>query len=83
MAAGEAETQWSAPTPITEQPDHWSEHYRRAVEARIVLIEKRRDLALIEPPGVQAPVVGRAVGEAAAGRAATRGSPTPRRPSPP
>ncbi|MGH3697291.1 MAG: BREX-2 system adenine-specific DNA-methyltransferase PglX [Pseudonocardiaceae bacterium] len=53
VAAGQAETQWFArhgSTPITELPSHWSESYRRTVEARIALIEKRRDLALIERP---------------------------------
>ncbi|MFJ6676413.1 BREX-2 system adenine-specific DNA-methyltransferase PglX [Actinosynnema sp. NPDC091369] len=37
-------------TPITELPAHWPEDYRRVVEARIALIEKRRDIALIERP---------------------------------
>lgn len=53
VAAGQAETQWFArhgSTPITELPEHWSEPYRKTVEARIALIEKRRDLALIERP---------------------------------
>lgn len=53
MAAGETETQWftrHGSTPIKELPAHWSERYRRTVEARIALIEKRRDLALIERP---------------------------------
>jgi hypothetical protein len=53
VAAGNAETQWFArhgSTPITELPAHWSEPYREIVEARIALIERRRDLALIERP---------------------------------
>ncbi|MEU7481304.1 BREX-2 system adenine-specific DNA-methyltransferase PglX [Lentzea sp. NPDC042327] len=53
MAAGEVETQWFArhgSTPITEIPDHWPDHYKRTVKARIALIEKRRDIALIERP---------------------------------
>ncbi|MER5267189.1 BREX-2 system adenine-specific DNA-methyltransferase PglX [Actinosynnema sp. NPDC002837] len=53
VAAGETETQWFArhgSTPITELPAHWPEDYRRVVEARIALIEKRRDIALIERP---------------------------------
>ncbi|MCR3754556.1 hypothetical protein LX88_008572 [Lentzea californiensis] len=53
MSAGEIETQWFArhgSTPITELPAHWPDEYRRVVEARIALIEKRRDIALIERP---------------------------------
>ncbi|MEV1115094.1 BREX-2 system adenine-specific DNA-methyltransferase PglX [Actinosynnema sp. NPDC049800] len=53
VAAGETETQWFArhgSTPITELPAHWPEDYHRVVEARVALIEKRRDLALIERP---------------------------------
>ncbi|MDR6591636.1 BREX-2 system adenine-specific DNA-methyltransferase PglX [Saccharothrix longispora] len=53
VAAGETETQWFArhgSTPITELPAHWPDDYRRVVEARIALIEKRRDIALIERP---------------------------------
>ncbi|MEV4372946.1 BREX-2 system adenine-specific DNA-methyltransferase PglX [Nonomuraea sp. NPDC049637] len=51
MAAGEVETQWFArhgSTPITEIPEHWPEDYKRVVEKRIAVIEKRRDIALIE-----------------------------------
>ncbi len=36
--------------PITEVPAHWPEEYRRVVERRIEIIEKRRDIALIERP---------------------------------
>lgn len=53
VAAGETETQWfvrHGSTPITEIPEHWPDHYKRIVQARIDLIEKRRDLALIERP---------------------------------
>ncbi|MGI9003340.1 MAG: BREX-2 system adenine-specific DNA-methyltransferase PglX [Pseudonocardia sp.] len=53
VAAGQTETQWFArhgSTPITELPAHWPADYRRRVEARIALIERRRDLALIERP---------------------------------
>ncbi len=53
VQAGEVETQWFArhgSTPITEIPSHWPEDQKRTVQARIDLIEKRRDLALIERP---------------------------------
>ena len=53
LATGDAETQWFArhsSTPITELPAHWPAEYRRVVEARIALIKKRRDIALIERP---------------------------------
>ena len=53
MAAGEIETQWFArhgSTPITEIPAHWPEAYRQVVERRIEIIERRRDIALIERP---------------------------------
>jgi hypothetical protein len=53
MALGEIETQWFArhgSTPITEIPAHWPDKYRRAVERRIEVIGKRRDIALIERP---------------------------------
>jgi hypothetical protein len=53
VAAGEAETVWferHVSTPITELPAHWPTQYRSVVQSRIDLIEKRRDLALIERP---------------------------------
>ncbi len=53
MAEGKAETQWFArhgSTPVTEIPAHWPDKYRRVVERRIEVIEKRRDIALIERP---------------------------------
>jgi hypothetical protein len=53
QAAGEVDTAWfdrHGSTPITELPAHWSPAYRAAVQARIDVIENRRDLALIERP---------------------------------
>ncbi|MDN5749772.1 MAG: BREX-2 system adenine-specific DNA-methyltransferase PglX, partial [Pseudonocardia sp.] len=53
VAAGEAETAWfdrHGSNPITELPAHWSPDYRAVVQARIEIIENRRDLALIERP---------------------------------
>ena len=53
MADRKIETQWFArhgSTAITEIPAHWPEEYRRVVEERIDIIEKRRDIALIERP---------------------------------
>ncbi len=50
---GEEETQWftrHGSTPITELPADWPEDYRRVVQARIDLIERRRDIALMERP---------------------------------
>jgi hypothetical protein len=45
VAAGETDTQWFArhgSTPTTELPARWPAGYRRRIEARIALIEKRR-----------------------------------------
>ncbi|MCA1186174.1 MULTISPECIES: BREX-2 system adenine-specific DNA-methyltransferase PglX [unclassified Saccharopolyspora] len=53
VAAGEAETAWfdrHGSTPITEIPAHWPSWYRDIVQNRIDVIEKRRDIALIERP---------------------------------
>ena len=53
VSAGETDTQWFArhgSTPLIKLPADWPDDYRRTVEARIALIEKRRDLALIERP---------------------------------
>ncbi len=53
VAAGETDTQWFArhgSTPITELPARWPQRYCQVVERRIELIERRRDLALIERP---------------------------------
>lgn len=50
---GTAETQWFArhnSTPRTDVPFAWPAAYRSVVEARIALVAKRRDLALIERP---------------------------------
>ena len=52
-AAGGAETAWfkrHRSTPITEIPAHWPEWYGKIVQRRIDIIEKRRDLTLIERP---------------------------------
>ncbi|ROS32030.1 BREX-2 system adenine-specific DNA-methyltransferase PglX [Amycolatopsis thermoflava] len=52
-AAGEIQTAWferHGSTPITEIPAHWPEWYRQIVQARIDIIEQRRDIALIERP---------------------------------
>lgn len=51
--AGETETAWFArhgSTPITEIPAHWPHEYQRIVQARIDVIEKSRNIALIERP---------------------------------
>ena len=53
VVAGEVETAWfdrHGSTPVTEIPERWPERYRRIVQARIDVIGKRRDLALIERP---------------------------------
>ncbi|WP_440082277.1 BREX-2 system adenine-specific DNA-methyltransferase PglX [Streptosporangium sp. LJ11] len=53
MADPEFKTQWFArhgSTPITEIPAHWPEDYKRVVQKRIEIIDKRRDIALIERP---------------------------------
>ena len=53
MAAGEAETVWFSrhgSTPITEIPARWPDWYKEIVQARIDLIERRKDIALIERP---------------------------------
>nr|WP_157607027.1 BREX-2 system adenine-specific DNA-methyltransferase PglX [Saccharomonospora azurea] len=53
MAAGETETAWferHGSTPVTEIPAHWPDWYRQLVQARIDVIEKRRDIGLIERP---------------------------------
>jgi len=50
---GEEETQWftrHGSTPVTQIPAEWPEDYRRVVQARIELIERRRDIALMERP---------------------------------
>lgn len=53
VAAGEAETAWFArhgSTPVTEIPSHWPDWYRDIVQARIDIINFRKDIALIERP---------------------------------
>ncbi|GLZ41162.1 BREX-2 system adenine-specific DNA-methyltransferase PglX [Actinokineospora sp. NBRC 105648] len=53
IAAGDLETTWFArhgSTPITEIPSHWPQWYQDIVQARIDIIEKRKDIALIERP---------------------------------
>jgi uncharacterized protein DUF7008/Eco57I restriction-modification methylase len=53
VAAGEAVSEWFArhrSVPTTEIPTHWPEWYRDIVRARVDIIEKRRDIALIERP---------------------------------
>ncbi|WP_328541203.1 BREX-2 system adenine-specific DNA-methyltransferase PglX [Streptomyces sp. NBC_00371] len=52
-AAGEAETTWFTrhrSRPITEIPTHWPDWYRAIVQNRINVIEKRKEIALIERP---------------------------------
>ncbi|MFF6809234.1 BREX-2 system adenine-specific DNA-methyltransferase PglX [Streptomyces sp. NPDC012403] len=53
VAAGEAETAWftrHGSTPVTEIPAHWPEWYRDIVQARVDIINSRKDIALIERP---------------------------------
>lgn len=50
---GAEQTQWftrHGSTPITELPAEWPADYRRVVQARIELIGRRRDIALMERP---------------------------------
>ncbi|MEU7833663.1 BREX-2 system adenine-specific DNA-methyltransferase PglX [Nonomuraea sp. NPDC049129] len=53
MSAGEIKTQWfvrHGSTPITEIPTCWPERFKKVIQKRIEIIEKRRDIALIERP---------------------------------
>ncbi|MFF4137511.1 BREX-2 system adenine-specific DNA-methyltransferase PglX [Streptomyces mirabilis] len=53
VATGEVEATWFSrhrSTPITEIPTHWPDWYRAIVQNRIDVIEKRKDIALIERP---------------------------------
>ncbi|MGH9197418.1 MAG: BREX-2 system adenine-specific DNA-methyltransferase PglX, partial [Acidimicrobiia bacterium] len=53
VAAGEAETAWferHGSTPVTEIPAHWPDEYKAVVQARIDIINSRKDIALIERP---------------------------------
>jgi hypothetical protein len=52
-AAGRETTTWferHGSTPITEIPSHWPEDYRQVVQRRIDLIERDRNIGLIERP---------------------------------
>lgn len=53
MAACRESTTWferHGSTPITEMPSHWPEDYRQVVQRRIDLIERDRNIGLIERP---------------------------------
>jgi hypothetical protein len=53
MEAGEEETTWfvrHGSTPITEVPAEWPEEYKQVVQKRIEMIERDRNIALIERP---------------------------------
>ncbi|MEU9357189.1 BREX-2 system adenine-specific DNA-methyltransferase PglX [Streptomyces sp. NPDC048301] len=53
VAAGEAETAWfdrHGSIPVIEIPAHWPDSYKAVVQARIDVINSRKDIALIERP---------------------------------
>ncbi|MFG2548515.1 BREX-2 system adenine-specific DNA-methyltransferase PglX [Streptomyces sp. NPDC048581] len=53
VARGDTETVWferHGSTPVTEIPGHWPDWYRDIVQARIDIIERRKDIGLIERP---------------------------------
>jgi hypothetical protein len=53
VASGEAETQWFArhrSMPVTEIPKEWPQEYRDVVARRIEMIERDRNIGLIERP---------------------------------
>ncbi len=53
MAAGRETTAWferHGSTPVTEIPSNWPEDYRQVVQRRIDLIERDRNIGLIERP---------------------------------
>lgn len=53
MAKGQLQTAWferHASTPITELPSHWPAAYRTLVESRIIIIERNKEIKLIERP---------------------------------
>ena len=53
LESGEVETRWFTQhrtTPITEIPAHWPEAYRAVVARRIRVIERDRNIGLIERP---------------------------------
>jgi hypothetical protein len=53
VARGDVETQWFArhrSTPVTEIPEEWPQEYRDVVARRIEMIERDRNIGLIERP---------------------------------
>ncbi|MFF8816285.1 BREX-2 system adenine-specific DNA-methyltransferase PglX [Streptomyces pactum] len=51
--SGEIDTAWferHRVTPVTDIPNRWPRSYREIIQARINLIESRKDIALIERP---------------------------------
>ncbi|MFB6627585.1 BREX-2 system adenine-specific DNA-methyltransferase PglX [Streptomyces sp. NPDC056374] len=53
VAAGKADTAWferHGSTPVTEIPARWPDEYKAVVQARIDIINSRKDIALIERP---------------------------------
>jgi len=53
VAEGRERTTWferHGSIPVTELPSHWPENYRRVVQRRVELIERDRNLGLIERP---------------------------------
>ncbi|WP_257027710.1 MULTISPECIES: BREX-2 system adenine-specific DNA-methyltransferase PglX [unclassified Streptomyces] len=53
VVSGDTETAWferHGSTPVTEIPRHWPDSYREIVQARIDIIERRKDVKLIERP---------------------------------
>ncbi|GAA4535320.1 BREX-2 system adenine-specific DNA-methyltransferase PglX [Pseudonocardia xishanensis] len=53
IAAGESDSKWFVrhrSAPVVGMSDDWPEEYRRVVEARLDLMKKRRELALVERP---------------------------------
>src|SRR5207248_2641054 len=53
IATGELETAWferHGSTPITDLPGHWPDAYRQLVERRLEIIEKNKEIGLIERP---------------------------------
>ncbi|MGW7019287.1 BREX-2 system adenine-specific DNA-methyltransferase PglX [Streptomyces decoyicus] len=53
QAAGEIDTAWferHGSAPVPEIPRHWPDWYRDIVQVRIDIIERRKDIALIERP---------------------------------
>lgn len=53
LASGDDSTNWFERhgfTPVTDIPPHWPEGYRQVVQRRIDLIERHRNIGLIERP---------------------------------